>query len=794
MRLCLTAYSEIESGASKLLNIVLSLRPFIDGDNLIQEAKAIEYLSTVLALLDPSTLVRQDVSLMCRYFEARIEVGHNAGLKESAVGLRVLASMKHFDSKEAKEIAEKIFSIIDSFNEYPVSLRIEIYKLLHLLMEQYRHVLKLDSETFIPGLLALADLEKDPRNLMLYFSMLLVVLAEWDTDSHKERLWEAVSKYFPITFRPRPNDPIGITADDLKSRLRSCIAATSAFAPWSFSFLIEKLDHQVTANVKKDVMQTMAACVENYSPKAVSTWASQVWDALKYEVLSATDDELAGEALKVLKAIATRLSVPGVTLERPENAGVLRYTEMICKESIKHLQDRKQLKATGQILGRVAAGSPSSFESIVQNIFPRLITIVQDTDSFLQRKDLLEVFNEVLDALFELMQEQGIRHGADPIGYGGLVLFVDSLFQIYSMNLTGVPVAESALRTSAVRGFLNVARLPSFLQPNEVGMIIQNLNDVIMETGNAALRDAALSSLQEIAGEYPQQIGDITFPKLLAALPAVLQPHVDVVTVAPHLQALAFISMGSHLFAIFVRRLSNKLEDIFRASQDSESANSYGCAILGSIFYCIQERELKHEAKTKEGEQEMKTVRSRDLEQYQSLLKYLCTFCFSKTSFVDGSGQQRYYVGLKTYGSDNHKSTSETFIHRAGRICTLLVRSLDINDQQQTVSEIFTLFVDVPRPQAAGAVLENVVQAHSQLANKPVGDAATVLLSLIMSYSILAGLRKEVSLHHRSLLCHLLNWIRQLWTSTLSPFADKSFITSTKFKTFQKPHMGHCQY
>lgn len=55
-------------------------------------------------------------------------------------------------------------------------------------------------------------------------------------------LFEAVFNYFPITFRPPPDDPYGITAQDLKDRLRECISSTSDFAPYAFPALLDKLD------------------------------------------------------------------------------------------------------------------------------------------------------------------------------------------------------------------------------------------------------------------------------------------------------------------------------------------------------------------------------------------------------------------------------------------------------------------------------------------------------------------------------------------------------------------------
>ena len=59
-------------------------------------------------------------------------------------------------------------------------------------------------------------------------------------------LFDAVFNYFPITFRPPPGDPFGVTAQQLKDRLRDCISATGYFAPHSFPALLDKLDSTST--------------------------------------------------------------------------------------------------------------------------------------------------------------------------------------------------------------------------------------------------------------------------------------------------------------------------------------------------------------------------------------------------------------------------------------------------------------------------------------------------------------------------------------------------------------------
>ena len=64
-----------------------------------------------------------------------------------------------------------------------------------------------------------------------------------------QAIFDSVFCYFPITFRPPPDDPYGISAQDLKNRLRDCIAASEYFAPFAFPQLLDKLD-STSPNVK----------------------------------------------------------------------------------------------------------------------------------------------------------------------------------------------------------------------------------------------------------------------------------------------------------------------------------------------------------------------------------------------------------------------------------------------------------------------------------------------------------------------------------------------------------------
>lgn len=136
--------------------------------------------------------------------------------------------------------------ILNSFQDLqirPQSQRHEILELIHELMFNHRSALKEVDNEFVIGMTDLVSGEKDPRNLMIVFSMLKVIMVEWDISGYTEPVFDSVFCYFPITFRPPPNDPYGITAQDLKLRVRDCLAANSLFAPFAFPQLLDKLDH-----------------------------------------------------------------------------------------------------------------------------------------------------------------------------------------------------------------------------------------------------------------------------------------------------------------------------------------------------------------------------------------------------------------------------------------------------------------------------------------------------------------------------------------------------------------------
>lgn len=91
-------------------------------------------------------------------------------LKESGVDQHARRMLDHFQDLQIR----------------PQVQRLQILELLNDLMLKHRNALKELGNESIVGITDLVSGEKDPRNLMVIFSVLKVVMVEWDTSGHAE--------------------------------------------------------------------------------------------------------------------------------------------------------------------------------------------------------------------------------------------------------------------------------------------------------------------------------------------------------------------------------------------------------------------------------------------------------------------------------------------------------------------------------------------------------------------------------------------------------------------------------
>ncbi|KAG0154541.1 hypothetical protein PDIDSM_109 [Penicillium digitatum] len=527
---------DVETKKVTLIDTVQSLGEYINDEDPVLRGKAISYLTAIIQALSPKCLSRQQIQVLTTFFCDRIEDGG------AIDGLQALQGLDRFNKFLATQVAQALFSNFQDLQSRSQTQRFHVYQLLNDLMSNHRGAMRDMGDISLLGVVDIMTGEKDPRNLMIVFSILKVVMVEWDISNHVETLFDSVYNYFPITFRPPPNDPYGITAQDLKGRLQECISSTRHFAPHAIPALLDKLD-STSPNVKKDALNTLIACIQSYDPNTVSKFSITIWEVLKFEIINAQEEFFSESSLKALQIIAKRLS-EGVT-EVSQELPLAKFLQPIIKECNEQLKEPQNKKA-----------KPA--QSILSFV-PPIFTLYQEADGIVKQRALLETLNFLFETATTVFGQWATRGGEAAVE-NPLLEFKDQFSDLYGQALMGAAKEEVSFRVTALKGFLLLSNLRHFFQENEIGLFVQYLDEIILKeesVGRNDLKKEAIAALAEISKHKPRLIVDITFPAFVATLPE--EDEGSDALYLPTLETLAQISVERDIFETLFRRLFSKL-------------------------------------------------------------------------------------------------------------------------------------------------------------------------------------------------------------------------------------------
>ncbi|KAL2373193.1 DNA repair/transcription protein [Blastomyces gilchristii SLH14081] len=685
---------KLESKQSTLIDVVQSLGEYINDENPIIRGKAVSYLTAVIRALSPKLLSRQQIQALTDFYCDRIADGG------AIAGLDRLQGLERFTKDMTEGVIRSIFQHFPDLQARPQSQRFQLLQLLNGLMSNHRKALRDMGDESLVGIVDLVSGERDPRNLMLIFSILRVLMVEWDITKNVQALFDSVYNYFPITFKPPPNDPYGITAQDLKTRLQDCISSTQLFAPYAFPSLLDKLD-STSLNVKKDALNSLYACISSYDPATLSRYSISVWDTLKFEILNAQEEIITEESLRVLQCLAKRLSTLTTTSQISALAQYLKPITKECNEQLREPQ-QKQAQPARQILRSLSSASLASFALIIQAVVAPLLAVYQDADGIAKQRALLESFVVLFDSAIDIFGTW-TTPGSDPAPENPLSSFQERLIEIFSQALMGSAKDETSFRLTSLQGLLRLSSIRGFLQENEIGLFVQYLDDILLiETSvRAELRKAAIDALAGISKHKPRLIMDIAFPAFMATLPD-SDKDADPVYLTT-LESLAQISIEKDIFETFVRRLLSRLEIVLQLGNTSTSA--YPRAILLTILYAMDRKGLQND--------------SNITYYYDQILVKLTRRAALATTEDDTTTVMK----------------DSSLLDVLGRLCNLIVRSLPREKQDEVCGNVYALFA-----------------TDDSFIPIPFSSTTTYLReqTMILSTYLLAGLPKDSKLPYTS--------------------------------------------
>ncbi|TKA83517.1 hypothetical protein B0A55_00499 [Friedmanniomyces simplex] len=567
--------TKLQQRTLKLIDLVTSLEPHInDKDNGSIRANSVAYLADVIAALPLKVLSMQERRLLCDFILGRLE-GDTEGVGASARALLALEALGKWDSSTAQKVLRTFVNNTHPLRQFKLQTeRYAVVQLIDLLLAKYRDAMRElhdEDHEFMSGFISYWEGEKDPRNLMIIFSLLQVPMTEWDVHAHAQDLFDSVFNYFPITFKPPPDDPYGITSQDLKNRLRDCIAAISDFAPYAFPQLLDKLD-STSMNTKRDVLQALQACIADYEAKTINLYSVTLWDALKFEVLNVQEEDLAEEALKALALIAAKFSDYG---EGPLNA----YLRPVIKECNEHLEDAptKQSEAAGRILHALVGSAPQAADKVSKGILPVLFALYNGSESITKRRGLLEALNQITAAHVKLTEQ---HPGTD---CRALQTFAGDAVDAMIRALISAPKSEVSFRMASLTGVAQLVSVPGVLSDKQIDQAVDTVTNLVLHEqlqGHGDIRTPAIQALSSMALNVPQTVRDRSVPAFMVELPDVLEGNSVPAAV---LEAFAQLASERQIFETVVLRLKNKL----RSARHQAASRAYQRALLFAILYAF---------------------------------------------------------------------------------------------------------------------------------------------------------------------------------------------------------------
>lgn len=338
-------------------------------------------------------------------------------------------------------------------------------------------------------------------------------------------------------------------------------------------------------------MQAIKACVARYGSATMNLYAVTLWDAVKFEILNAEEEDLTEAALHVLYEIAYQLSFS------PHEGPLQAYLKPICKECDEHLEDTptKQSSAAGKILGSISSASAEASGITTRAAVPQILQLYKISDSIARRRGLLEVLINVIQSNAVVFgrwrEDESTPSAAKPpavpklrVTRNTLEDFSEQCLDVLSAAVRATPAQEVSFRLLALEGLQGLAVLRNILSEDDISQTCRLLNDLIIHEaphGKDEVKAKSMEVMVTLAHHKPQKIIEYAIPAFMATLPdSDIGATKDYVSV---LEAFAKLSGESQVFGTVILRLKNKLYAALR----QQASSKYIVSILSAMLYAL---------------------------------------------------------------------------------------------------------------------------------------------------------------------------------------------------------------
>ncbi|CEP08803.1 hypothetical protein [Parasitella parasitica] len=548
------------------LALIQSLEKYLTHEDDGVRSKAISLLSYTLEYTDQEKLNEATVSVLVDFYCSRLS--DLASVPNLMSGLSTLTcKFDGFNAACTKTVVSSFDNDIQ-VQSYAHITRNAAFKVFENLLDKHCQHVEPITHKFIATFIQSITNEKDPRNLMSVYTVIQKIAKLLDISQHVEDLFAATFCYFPITFRPPPDNPYGITAKDLKVNLRKCMASTPLFSEFALPLLLQKMS-TTSGSAKKDSLETITACASVYPPREILAAAPKLFDAIKIEIINGSPDPgLREPSLDAINAV-TKAITSNQAISAIEDNPVTRALKPLVDDCVNLLDELEEdtVKPASLILRSMASASLAIIQA-------RKIVYGAATGN-----------------------DNNTEAGHDSV----LVSYKSKFLEIFSAAIK-TSKEHSEIRLMGVLGLGLLCVLRDYLTRSERAVSVQALSLFLQTEEEDRLRMSVEMSLIEISTFDADLVRDITVPVLINLLPNFSSmgnnndnSNLDIVPYKLTLATIQKLCIPPSIYEASEQELLTKFQYICSHNQDK----IYALEIISTLLRLVQTKDTEKQPEIK---------------------------------------------------------------------------------------------------------------------------------------------------------------------------------------------------
>eukprot|EP00158_Paraphelidium_tribonemae_P009383 Partr_v1_DN28850_c0_g1_i5_m33529 putative MMS19 nucleotide excision repair homolog (S. cerevisiae) len=484
----------LQGGDFSMLDLVQMLHSRLtDASDPVVRAKALGLLARCIEV-QQTRLGHKEISALMTFICSRL--ADQPSVFDALTGVLVLLQCPAIDAASNVELVlSTIFSEL-SVQSFVQTTRNLVLRVFAVIIDRFADQVVAMEQDFIIGFITSLDGEKDPRNLLLGFRIVQFIVGRLAFGEYAEELFEVCSCYFPITFRPPPDDPYGITAEDLKLELMQSLVASPLFADYAMPLFLEKLSSSVEAAVR-DSAECLSRAIPVFGIHSYIAHLSSIWRHIQKHLLS-LDTKLVELLLQLLCGILSSMD-----LFADARSLYLDEIQASCLDEMKELS-AKNAKPYTLVLTSIARSCESAWSRVCGVLIPLLLDKYACSNSLAVKKVILDSVGDLLESSAAIIATGKISDKSKLFDWCG------HLLSMFLTNILSVDVT-SAMKEASYRGVLAMVNVPCLLDRSQLSQVVSSLLQV---------KDFDVTAgLCEIARSDPDLVYELAFQSAVLVTP-----------------------------------------------------------------------------------------------------------------------------------------------------------------------------------------------------------------------------------------------------------------------------------